>query len=163
MKCEEGEHEKSIYLWRITIILVFLMLIFSSCAMEENNSPNTTISTETPSVRIANTNNTTKIESNAISWQQATNYIGKEVTISGPVVDTNFAQNSNGSPTFLNIGRSFPDSSRLTVVIWGDRRSFLNNPESFYDGKNVRVTGIIHLYEGVAQIVVSHPSQIKVD
>jgi len=96
-------------------------------------------------------------------WSQAINHVGEQLTICGPVVSTNYATASNGSPTFMNIGKPYPDSNRFIVLIWGNNRhNFLFEPESYYLGKNICVTGVITKYDGVAQIEVSSPSQIKV-
>ena len=48
--------------------------------------------------------------------------IGKVATVKLPVRGTIYASGSNGSPTFLNLGRDYPSLSRFTVVIWGENR-----------------------------------------
>src|SRR3712207_4248623 len=58
----------------------------------------------------------------AISWDDALQHVGERQTIEGPVVGTVYVASSNGQPTFLNVGRDYPDSGRFTVVIWGDDR-----------------------------------------
>ena len=83
--------------------------------------------------------------------------------VCGPVVDTAYASGSSGKPTFLNIGRSYPDPERFTVVIWNDNRNnFPAQPENYYLGKNICVDGVIELYEGVAQIEGTNQRQIEV-
>lgn len=97
-----------------------------------------------------------------IQWNEAKYNIGEWKTVCGTVVDTHYAVTSNGQPTFLNIGEPYPDPARFTVVIWGDYRgNFPSPPEDYYLGKNIGVTGLITEYEGIAQIEVSSPSQIK--
>lgn len=97
-----------------------------------------------------------------IQWNEAKDNIGQWMTVCGPVVDTHYATTSNGKPTFLNIGKPYPNSNRLTVVIWGDDRgNFPSPPENYYQGKNVGVTGLITEYEGIAEIMVSNPGQIE--
>jgi micrococcal nuclease len=99
----------------------------------------------------------------ALSWSEAINHIGETATFTGKVVGTRYASNSNGKPTFLNVGADFPDSSRLTILIWGaDRGNFPSTPESMYAGKTIVVTGLVELYNGAAEIQVSSPSQIEV-
>ena len=81
----------------------------------------------------------------------------------GPVVDTAYASSSSGKPTFLNLGRSYPDPERFTVVIWGrNRNNFPNTPEDHYLGRDIRVDGLIELYKGGAQIEGRDASQIEV-
>ena len=97
-----------------------------------------------------------------IQWNEAKYNIGEWMTVCGPVVDTHYATTSNGKPTFLNIGEPYPNSDRITVVIWGDDRgNFPSPPENYYQGKNVGVTGLITEYEGIAEITVSNPGQIE--
>ncbi len=97
-----------------------------------------------------------------ISWDEAKYHIGERTTICGPVVDTHYASTSSGQPTFLNLGKGYPDLDRFTVVIWGrNRYNFPLAPESYYYGKNICVTGLITEYQGAAQIEVSTPSQIQ--
>jgi hypothetical protein len=70
---------------------------------------------------------------------------------------------SNGSPTFLNIGLEYPDPARFQVVIWGeDRARFPDAPEDMYRGARIAVTGTVKNYEGVAEIIVRKPGQIRV-
>ena len=102
------------------------------------------------------------IVSQAISWDKATQYIGKDVTVTGSVVGITYAVHSRGSPTFINLGLNYPDPARLTVVIWGeDRDKFKPNPEKTYQGKNLYVRGVVGEYKGSPQIVVKLPEQIE--
>jgi len=104
----------------------------------------------------------------AVSWDEAKYHLGERTTVCGPVVSTYFAEGSAGKPTFLNIGKPYPDSDRFTVVIWiQNRAKFLSAlpepPEDYYLGKTICVTGLIDEYpkgSGSAQIQVTDPSQI---
>jgi len=97
----------------------------------------------------------------AISWDEAKNHIGERTTVYGPVVDTHYASESSGKPTFLNMGNPYPDPNRFTVVIWGENRGkFSQPPEDYYDGKTIYVSGLIDPYEEVPQIEVTSPDQI---
>jgi len=97
----------------------------------------------------------------AISWDEAKNHIGERTTVYGPVVDTHYASESSGEPTFLNMGNPYPDPNRFTVVIWGENRGkFSQPPEDYYVGKTIYVSGLIDPYEGVTQIEVTSPDQI---
>ncbi|MEW6141613.1 MAG: hypothetical protein AB1597_00445 [Chloroflexota bacterium] len=84
------------------------------------------------------------------------------MTVYGPVASTTYAARSNGQPTFLNLGRPYPNQG-FTVVIWGrDRSKFPSSPEKFYEGKTISVTGLIEEYRDVPEIIVTSPSQIEV-
>ena len=97
----------------------------------------------------------------AISWQDAAKHGGSTATVEGPVVGTQYASSSNGKPTFLNVGKPYPDPARFTVVIWGENRGkFSKPPESLYKGKDICVSGVVQMYQGSPQIVVDSPDHI---
>lgn len=98
----------------------------------------------------------------ALAWSEAKYHIGERTTVLGPVVDTRWASGSKGKPTFLNIGKRYPDPERFTVVIWIQNRSkFPDPPEDYYLGKTIYVTGLITEYKGIPQIEVTDPTQIQ--
>jgi len=106
--------------------------------------------------------NTGCTASAGISWDRAKDHIGESITVYGPVVDTHYASDSKGQPTFLNIGKPYPDPGRFTVVIWGeDRANFASPPEVYYEGKIIFVTGLVTDYEGIPEIEVKTPAQIQ--
>lgn len=106
---------------------------------------------------------TPPIPEGAISWTDARSYVGKTVTVYGPVEGTNYAKSANGGPTYIDIGADYPDTNRVSAVIWAeDRDTFPSAPESLYDGKNIVVTGEIYIYDGACNIKVTSPSQIQV-
>ena len=97
-----------------------------------------------------------------ILWSEAKYHIGERATVYGPVISTHYASTSKGQPTFLNIGKPYPDPDRFTVVIWGENRSnFPQAPEILYANKTLYITGLIIEYKGVAEIEVVSPSQIE--
>lgn len=99
----------------------------------------------------------------AISWRDARAHVGERVTVRGQVAGTLYAQDVDGQPTFLNLGRDYPDPERVTVVIWGkDRGRFPGPPESMYAGRTICATGTLELYEGVAELELSASTQIDV-
>ncbi len=70
---------------------------------------------------------------------------------------------ANGQPTFLNVGKDYPDPGRFTVLIWGeDRANFSTPPEDAYAGVTICVTGSVQTYEGVPEVVVHDPAAILV-
>jgi hypothetical protein len=69
----------------------------------------------------------------------------------------------NGLPTFLDLGKRYPDPNRLKIIIWGEnRKNFPFNPEQHYFAENVCVNGVIEEFEGILQITISDPSQIEI-
>lgn len=98
-----------------------------------------------------------------IMWYQAKRYAGYKKTVKGPVKGTQYASSSTGRPTFINIGRNYPNRKRFTVVIWGKYRSaFPVKPERLYRGKTVLATGRIRMYQGSAQMFVRSPSKLRI-
>lgn len=104
------------------------------------------------------------LPSGCFDWTTAREYVGASVCLCGPVVSTKYASTSNGQPTFLNIGGGATNSSRLTIVIWGNNRSnFPTPPEDTYRGANICVTGKVKLYKDVPEIEAAGPTQIVVN
>ena len=99
----------------------------------------------------------------AISWDKAKDHIGERTTVYGPVIGATYASSTKGQPTFLSVGKNYPDPARFTVLIWGtDRSKFSPAPEIQYKGRTIYVYGLIELYQGSAEIIVTSPSQIQV-
>jgi micrococcal nuclease len=92
-----------------------------------------------------------------ISWRDATKHYGEYATVEGTVA----AARNTGKACFLNF---HPDYKRhFTAVIFAsDFSHFPKNPETFYKGKTVRVTGVIKEYKGKPEIVLEDPSQIEI-
>ena len=98
-----------------------------------------------------------------INWVDALDYVNELVIVCGPVVDSYFAASSNGQPTFLNIGKEYPDPDRFTALIWGrNLEAFPFDPDVYYLGKTVCIKGVIEEYEGIFEIEVRRPEQIEV-
>ena len=103
----------------------------------------------------------TQEESDSISWDKAGDYVGKLVTVCGPVMGSHFAKSTNGQPTFLNLGKDYPDPTRFAVLIWGsDRPRFPAPLEQYYLGKTICVRGIISSYQGLVEVEIIDPDQI---
>jgi hypothetical protein len=93
----------------------------------------------------------------------AAKYVGKKMTVCGQVASVNYAEDTKGRPTFLNLDKGYPDQ-KFTAVIWGENRAkFATPPEMKYAGAAICVTGTIRMLKNVAEIVVSDPSQITKD
>lgn len=102
------------------------------------------------------------VQVKGITWDEAIDHIGERGTVCGPVMGTRYASGSRGEPTFLNLGKDYPDPDRFTVVIWGENRdNFPFAPEVEYDNKTICVSGLIETYEGVPQIIADTPSDIE--
>ena len=146
----------------LSLVVVVLLLFIAPSCDKTGVSYSPPDSNPTISYNSLNSSSETS-EIPKIQWNEAQDYIGVEVIVCGPVVDSKWASGSNGRPTFLNIGKPYPDPDRFTVVIWGEYRdSFPELPEEFYHGKTVCVTGIIEEYKHSAQIELRSPSRIEI-
>ena len=97
----------------------------------------------------------------AIDCSEAAAYVGEIETVCGEVVDSKYAPETNGQPTFLNLCKPYPDPDRFTVLIWGrNRQNFPPNPEQFYLGRKICVSGLVEDYQGIAEIEASDRTQI---
>lgn len=92
-----------------------------------------------------------------ISWQDAAKHYGKYATVEGTIVATH----NSGKACFLNF---HPDYKRyFTAVIFASAfSSFPANPENYYYGKKVRISGYIKEYKGKPEIILNNPSQIEI-
>ncbi len=102
------------------------------------------------------------LQNNMVRAKDAKEYVGERATVCGFVTDTYYSSQSNGSPTFLNFVYPYPKHA-FTAVIWErDREGFSEAPEDFYLNKDVCVTGLITVFNGIPQITVKGPEQIAI-
>lgn len=92
--------------------------------------------------------------------EAAAEHVGEVARVCGTVQSASWARQVEGRPTFLNLGRPYPDQP-FTVVIWGRDRGRFGAPERRFGGLRICVAGKIRLHEGTAQIEVGRPAQIE--
>jgi len=92
-----------------------------------------------------------------ISWQDAAKHYGEYTTVEGTIVATH----NSGKACFLNF---HPNYKRyFTAVIFASAfPQFPKNPENYYYGKRVRVSGYIKEYNGKPETILNDPSQIEI-
>ena len=96
----------------------------------------------------------------AIPAEQAARFVGKDGMVCGKVEKTRYAQNSEGEPTFLYMGGTFPRHT-FSARIPGDQRGkFKPTPEEL-EGRDICVIGTIQRDASRAEIAVTSPSNIK--
>jgi DNA/RNA endonuclease YhcR with UshA esterase domain len=95
-----------------------------------------------------------------LSPEEASKHVDENGTVCGLVASAHFADGSKGQPTFLNLGKAYPNQV-FTAVIWGSDRSKFGSLERSLDGKQVCVTGRIQLYRGKPEIVVRDKNQLS--
>ncbi|MDP2741668.1 MAG: thermonuclease family protein [bacterium] len=89
----------------------------------------------------------------------AGNYYGKEVIVEGNIVS---AYKSGTNTVFLNFEKPYPNSCFTSVIFSSDQYKFVQNPESYYSDKNVRIKGKIKEYQGKPEIILNDPLQIEI-
>ena len=99
-------------------------------------------------------------------WNNAERYRGEVVAVTGRVADTAFIPGIKGKPTFINLGNPHPRTPRFEILIWEENRpSFLSAlpapPELLFDQQSICVAGTVKLHEGIPQIEIRDPVQIK--
>ena len=98
-----------------------------------------------------------------ISWDEAQDHLGEEAAVCGPVMGTYYDSFGRGTPTYLHMGKPYPDPDRVVAVIWGPNRAkFPQPPEEYYSGKSICVTGSIAWYAGFPWVVLESPTQLEV-
>jgi len=98
----------------------------------------------------------------SVPWQDAEYYIGKTITVYGPVVDTNHFGAEGEGTTFLYIGKVYPEPKAFTIWIDDfDIEKFSQDPKTYYYGKNILVTGLILESNGGPYIEITDPNQIS--
>lgn len=94
---------------------------------------------------------------NVVSWTNAGNYVGQNAIVEGTIVYTYFSKGT----TFLDFHNPY-QGYFYGVVFAGDSNNFKCSISQFYLNKEVRITGMIQLYNGAPEIVVHTPSQVEV-
>ena len=87
-------------------------------------------------------------------------YIGEKVTVCSEV----YGVKSFDKTTYINVGASYPNAP-LTIVIFKKEldNNFTETPEKLYGNQQICVTGMVKEFKGRAEIIVSHPREIKIE
>jgi hypothetical protein len=94
----------------------------------------------------------------SLAPEEAANHVGETATVCGTVASANYAAGSRGAPTFLNLGKPYPNHV-FTAVIWGSDRPKFGTPESLA-GKVICVTGEIKLFHARHEVVLHDPAKL---
>jgi DNA/RNA endonuclease YhcR with UshA esterase domain len=99
------------------------------------------------------------VHAESLSPEEAAEHVGSNVTVCGLVSSATYATRLSGEPTFINLGKPYPDQE-FTVVIFGTDRAKFGMPEVSLRGKRVCVTGDIRLFRGRPEIILHDPKQL---
>lgn len=115
-----------------------------------------------PPVQQANQQSAQQKPGATFTAAEAKDHTGEKITVCDKVFETRFLENSNGQPTFLNIGAAYPNSPFTIVIFGNERANFKEKPEVFYNNKKVCATGLIKEYNGKPEMILSNESEIKI-
>ena len=99
-------------------------------------------------------------EAAQVAPEEAGRHVGETATVCGTVASARFSARSASQPTFLNLGRAYPDQP-FTIVIFGRDRAKFGTPETSFLHQRVCATGIITQYKGRPEMKVSEPTQLS--
>ena len=91
---------------------------------------------------------------------QASRFVGQNGMVCGKVEKTRYAENSEGQPTFLHMGGTFPRHTFSARIPQDQRDKFRPTPEEL-EGRDVCVVGTIQRDASRAEIAIRSPSDVK--
>jgi hypothetical protein len=95
--------------------------------------------------------------SDVINWKDVAKYYDQNKTVEGTIVDTKCTT----KVCYLNFDHNWKEY--FTAVIFAsDWPKFPSNPDKYYMGKKVQVSGTIKEYQGKPEVILKNPKQIKV-
>lgn len=100
-----------------------------------------------------------------ISCEKAKDCIGEYKTVQG-LFYCSYRPGVNGQPTFCNCPVPYPNHD-FTALIWGDERPIFESclggpPEAILDKHEFGVNGLIEIYEGIPEIILTKCGQLTV-
>ena len=96
----------------------------------------------------------------SLSPEDSANHVGETATVCGPVVSATYLPQAPQSPTFLDLGKPFPNQIFSAIIFGSDRPKF-GTPETSMRDKSICVTGTIFLYQGKPKIILHDPRQLS--
>ena len=95
----------------------------------------------------------------AIPYDEASEHMNEYVTLYGFIKDVD-KESAGGEPIFVDLGETYPNSNRVTGVIWPEYHSEFPDIED-YEGKCVYMEGTLYEYNGIANIELTDSFQIR--
>ena len=96
----------------------------------------------------------------SLTTVEAKNHVGERATVCGVAASIHYAAQSQGTPTFINLDKTYPNQV-FTILIWGEDLAKFDKPAS-WEGKRICATGTITLYRGSPEIVAKSSNQIAI-
>ena len=111
------------------------------------------------SISVPPTSTPSSDDSAVVQSSEAEKYVGKSATVEVKRAYCSYQTRTRGSPTFCN-DAPYP-KHHCTMLVWGSNRKAWSTPPESWDGKCLRVTGMVTTYQGKPQIEAKEPSQIS--
>jgi hypothetical protein len=96
----------------------------------------------------------------ALVSEEAGGHVGETATVCGLVVSATYLPQAPQAPTFLDLGKPYPDQVFSVIIFGGDRPKF-GSPETSMRDTSVCFTGEIFLYQGKPKIILHDPKQLS--
>lgn len=143
---------------KIILFAVFIFLILSGC---QNKNQKQDITIEKPGKNEITppppeVETKTESENVVVKDTEAEKFSGETITVTGKVSSVVKRPKVN----YLNFGKSYPNHT-FSVVIFPDALEEFGELNE-YKGKEVEVSGLVSLYNGKPQIIISSQNQIRI-
>jgi hypothetical protein len=102
----------------------------------------------------------TIVHAASLAPDEAAGHVGETATVCGVVASATYAVQAPMAPTFLDIGKPYPNQVFSAIIFDSDRPKF-GVPESSLRDKSVCVTGEIFLYQDTPEIILRDPTQLR--
>jgi DNA/RNA endonuclease YhcR with UshA esterase domain len=94
-----------------------------------------------------------------IAATDALKHLSDSVTVCDQVYSARMSIHSDSS--FLYLGGAWPNQLITVAMSSRTRSKFASNPEDYYQGRQICVSGRVTAFQGKPMIVVTDPAQIK--
>lgn len=98
-----------------------------------------------------------------ISAEEATKFVGENVTVTGKIIGGKFAERSKKPSTVLSMAGNGSATAVSIVINNENRKNFPYNPEDYLSNKRVSVTGKVTEANGRPEILINGPEDVRVD
>jgi hypothetical protein len=95
----------------------------------------------------------------AIPASEAGAHVGELTEVCGVVSGVHQASRAKGKPTFLNLGKPYPNQE-FTLMVWDSNMPAFGDLAR-YSGKQVCAFGVIKRYRGAPEMILNGPSDLK--
>jgi hypothetical protein len=92
--------------------------------------------------------------------EEAASHVGESASVCGLVASATYAAAAMAAPTFLDLGKPYPNQVFSAVILGSDRMKF-GTPEISLREKHVCVTGEIFLFQGKPEIILRDTKQLS--